>query len=244
MDIGIIIDLETSGIDPEKDKIIEIGLLEFAVGGQNLPAIAGMYSALQDPGVPLSEEIINLTGITDEILNGQKIDWDRVADYFARASIAIAHNAVFDRAFMQKCAPINTGGVHWGCSMRHIDWSAHGYRTRNLNYLAADHGFINPFAHRALFDCASVFRLITPHLEELILNSYRREFEILAKGAPFKAKDKLKAHGYRWDAERKSWYKRSFENELDQERAFLNREIYQNEDLHEEKEVSLNQPSF
>ena len=31
MDFGMIVDLETTGVDSEKDKIIEIGLLEFAV---------------------------------------------------------------------------------------------------------------------------------------------------------------------------------------------------------------------
>ena len=44
--------------------------------------------------------------------------------------------------------------------------------------------FRKSFAHRALFDCATTFRLITPYMQELIQNSFQKEFRIPATGAP------------------------------------------------------------
>ena len=49
MDIGIIVDLETTGIDCEKDEIIEIGIIEFALGTGQEPT-SPTCTALEDPG--------------------------------------------------------------------------------------------------------------------------------------------------------------------------------------------------
>jgi DNA polymerase-3 subunit epsilon len=240
MDYGIIVDLETTGADFDRDKIIEIGIVEFAVEEGHEPSIVNMYGALQDPGEPLSEEIKKLTGIDDVYLQGKQIDWKLVSDYFSRASIAIAHNAVFDRTFLMQRSELDLSSVHWGCSLRFIDWKAHGFKTRALNYLAADHGFVNPFAHRALFDCATTFRIVAPRLKELIECSFMREYRVFATGAAFDTKDLLKANGYRWDPEKRVWTKDVFENRLHEEREFLRLNVYRGADLHQEEEISLN----
>lgn len=235
MDIGLIVDIETTGIDSEKDEIIEIGILEFMLEAGKKPAITNMYSALEDPGFPLSSEIKKITGLDDALLKGQKIDWNFVRKLFSRSSIAIAHNMPFDRGFLVKREELSDLGTHWACSMKHIDWLGHGFKTRALNYLAADHGFVNAFAHRALFDCATTFRLISPYIQELVSRSFLKEYLILAHQAPFATKDKLKENQYRWDARGRVWTKEVFEDSLEQERAFLKSHIYSGEDTHEER---------
>lgn len=240
MDYGIIVDLETTGTDFSSDKIIEIGILEFALEEGYEPTIVNMYGALEDPHGPLPEEIRKLTGLEDVYLQGKKIDWKLVGDFFSRASIAIAHNAVFDRTFLLQRSEIDLSAVHWGCSLRFIDWKAHGFKTRALNYLAADHGFVNPFAHRALFDCATTFRIVAPRLKELMEYSFLREYRISATGAAFDTKDLLKANDYRWDAEKRVWSKDVFEDRIQSEREFLKLNVYRGADLHQEEEISLN----
>lgn len=237
MDTGLIIDLETTGTDPEKDKIIEIGIVEFAVEEGKPPMITNIYSSLEDPGVPLEDEIKKITGLDDPWLAGQRINWELVRRWFSKASMAIAHNAAFDRSFLLRREELAPLAIHWACSMRHINWQEHGFRNRSLNYLAADHGFVNPFAHRAVFDCAATFRLISPYLNELIHNSYQKEFAVFATGAPFEVKDLLRQRQYRWDAERRVWHKTVMEKDLQAERDFLAGEIYSGTDLHEEQEV-------
>jgi len=238
MDIGVILDLETTGLDPKKDQIIEIGLLSFVTDAENAPAIVETYSGLEDPGVEISAEVTKITGLTSGILKGQKIRWDLVRDILSRASIVIAHNAAFDRAFMEGRPEVKGLPLHWACSAKHINWRAHGHKTLALNYLAADQGFVNPFAHRALFDCATTFRIVTPKLAELVERSYMREFLVSAVGAPFEVKDVLRGRGYRWNPDQRVWAKSVFEDELQQEREFLAADVYRGQARHKEEELT------
>lgn len=237
MEFGLVLDVETTGIDANEDSIIEVGLLEFGLPeGEDQPHILNLYGALEDPGRPLSPEIQKITGLKDEILQGHHIAWDYVRGLMERASVIVAHNAAFDRSFMEKRPELQGLSCHWACSMKHIDWEAKGFRTRALNYLAADHGFLNPFAHRALFDCATTFRLVAPHLQELVQRSYLKEVRVLATSAPFETKDKLRENRYRWDNQKRLWFKDILEDGLDAERAFLQKEIYPaGRDSHDEQ---------
>jgi DNA polymerase-3 subunit epsilon len=227
MDFGLIVDVETTGLDPKTDKIIEIGLVEFAVGEGVDPTITGMYSGLEDPGGPIPPKVVEITGIGDRVVQGRAIDWALVKSYFDRASVVIAHKMSFDRAFLRRRPEL--GGleeVQWACSLKHIAWDRLGFKSRSLTYLAADHGFLNPFAHRALFDCATTFRLIAPRLNELLDAAAQREFRVLAKGSPFETKDKLRERGYRWDSETRVWWRDLLESYLPEERQWLAQEIY------------------
>jgi DNA polymerase-3 subunit epsilon len=239
MDTGLIVDLETTGLDPEKDRIIEIGVLEFAVDSKLSIAILNTYGAVEDPGIPLTPEIVKLTGLTSDHLAKRQIDWQRVQEMVDRSSIVIAHNMPFDRSFLVRRPELSLSSVHWGCSAKHIDWTAHGFRTRALNYLAADHGFVNPFAHRAVFDCATTLRVAGPYLAELIETSYQREYNFIATGAPFEAKDLLKERGYRWDQGQRVWQKVIFEKGAEAERQFLSAEVYRGASRHQEQLVTM-----
>ena len=82
-ELGSIIDVETTGVDSTKDKITEIGVLQFEYDPEQFKdspgapelTITGMYAGLQDPGRPLTAEIVKLTGLTDKVLAGKKIDY-------------------------------------------------------------------------------------------------------------------------------------------------------------------------
>ena len=240
MDVGLIVDLETTGLEPSKDKIIEIGLVEFGLNDGKDPVLLGMYGGLEDPGVPLTGEIQSLTGLTDEALRGQVIRWDLVREAWDRASVIVAHNAQFDRSFLMVRPDFAKSAKHWACTMRHIDWASKGFGSRKLQYLAADHGFVNPFAHRAVFDCATTFRLSAPHVRELINNSYEPEFKVIAVGSPFETKDILKRRGYQWDADGRVWHKTVLGVNIQGERDFLGTEVYRGPSRHAEEKIWFN----
>lgn len=234
MDFGIVLDLETTGLNAKKDKIIEIGILGFQYDGIGKSSIVSTYGAVEDPEIELSEEIVKLTGLTNSALAGQKIDWTYVRAIMDKASVVIAHNAEFDSGFLKMRPELEGVSCHWACSVNHIDWKAHGFRTRALNYLAADHGFVNPFAHRAVFDCATTFRLIEPYFPELIEKSYERSFRVLARQSPFETKDILRTRGYRWNPEERVWFIDLLESNLEAERKFLADEVYRGAQKQEE----------
>lgn len=235
MDVGIIVDVETTGLDPAHDKIIEIGILSFGIESGVAPVIIETYGGLEDPGVELSPEIVTLTGLSNLVLRGQKIRWDLVRSLFANAEVVIAHNAKFDKGFLEKRPELEGLKKHWACSATHIDWAALGIHGRKLVHIAAELGFVNPFAHRALFDCAATFRVIAPHFEQLVARSYEREALFSAIGSSIDKKDVLKARGYRWNPAERVWEKLLPESRWDEERKFLAAEVYGGEARHMEK---------
>jgi len=238
MDFGVIIDVETTGLSPTSDKIIEIGLLEFQVGSAGKPELLRTYGALQDPGTNLSADIIRITGLSDAMVAGQSINWDIVREMLTRASVVVAHNADFDRSFIERVPELIGLNLHWACSMRHIDWRSKHFNAVALNYLAADHGFVNPFAHRAVFDCATTFRLITEHFSELVNRSHEREYLVQAVGSPFETKDLLRQRGYRWDADQRVWSRVLAESALPEERNFLQEQVYRGRGSAVERQLS------
>ena len=237
MDYGVIVDVETTGLDPTTSDIIEIGLLEFSVDKNYSPKLLSTYSSLQETDCEISPEITRITGIDARMIKNHSINWSLVSNAFSKASVVIAHNMAFDRAFLERIDVLSALNCHWACSLKHINWSSHGFKTRALNYLASDHGFVNPFSHRALFDCATTFRLITPYLEELITKSYETEYEFAAVGAPFEKKDILRKNGYQWDPKKRVWFKVVYESETARERLFLANEIYGGKSAHKEKQL-------
>ncbi len=240
METGLILDVETTGLDCSKDRIIELAFIKFAIVPESLVLrILSTYSALEDPGIEISSEITQITGLDNSILQGQKIDWEMVKRTLEEASIVVAHNADFDRGFIEKRAELSTIKKHWACSLKHIRWKKHGFKTRALNYLAADHGFLNPFAHRALFDCATTFRLIQKYFSELLELSYQPEMIFFATNAAFGKKDLLKNADYQWNGDQKVWSKRVFQCDSDHEKVFLRDFIYGGYSQHTEKFLTL-----
>lgn len=238
---GVIWDVETTGLENATDKIIEIGALEFEwledITEESRivhpPRIVSMYGGLQDPGAPLTAEIVKLTGITDKDVAGKTLDRARLHALVQKADLHVAHNMEFDRGFIQKDEfftsieiPADVAPTPWACTIKHIDWAAKGFRSAALNYLAADHGFVNPFPHRALFDCATTFRLMQPHFIELLTNFVQKSFRVYAWSSPFETKDKLRERRYQWDPGLKVWKKDVLESQLEGERAFLAEHVY------------------
>lgn len=94
----VIIDLETTGLNAKRDKIIEIGAVRIDKNGNR-----ETFQRLIDPEISLTPDISRLTGITDDMLYGQPLIEDVIDDFvdFVGDATPIAHNAAFDGSFLE-----------------------------------------------------------------------------------------------------------------------------------------------
>jgi len=232
--IGIAIDVETTGLNRNDDQVIEIGLRKFLFNRENGDILSAdeFYQGLQDPGHPLSAEIQQLTGLTDAMLEGQRIDWDSVNAHLDSAQLIIAHNAGFDRPFIDRNAQSSAAKI-WGCSLKQIDWFAKGYTSQKLEILSIYHGFFTD-AHRALSDVNALTYLLShrdeatgkTYFAELLDNARRPFTRVFATAAPFESKDILKRRGYSWDTAQRVWSKSIFTSDLSGETQWLENNVY------------------
>jgi DNA polymerase-3 subunit epsilon len=230
--VAVVVDVETTGLDVENDKIIELALrrIRYDPAGR-IVEIGKSWSWREDPGVALSEDVIRLTGITDQYLVGRRID-DRIAtNILSSSSLIIAHNAAFDRPLVERRLPA-LPQARWACSMNEIDWRAAGFEGRTLRWLCAQAGWFYD-AHRAEADIDAVITLLMHErtdgrsfMWELDSSAASDSWLIEAVGAAMSSKDALRMRGYRWDPKAKVWWREVFERDFPDEEAWLAREIY------------------
>jgi DNA polymerase-3 subunit epsilon len=201
--VAAVVDVETTGTNPDRDKIIELGICLFEYDRQNgrIYRVLGSWEWLEDPGFSIPSEI---TGITDEIVAGHRIDDRAVNDLLGRVVVVIAHNADFDRRFLEKRIP-GFATKHWACSRFDIDWKAEGIRSSALEFVAYSLGFFHD-GHRVASDCrATLHALAQPlpgtgrlALQALLEQARLPTWRLWARDAAIEKKDALKARGYTW----------------------------------------------
>lgn len=230
---GVFLDVETTGVDSRSDQIIELAMVpfEYSPDGRVFNVEKG-FVGLQDPGRPLSSFITGLTGLTDEQLRGERLDPDEVRSYLDGVSLAVAHNADFDRPFFEKTFP-DLEPLAWACSQREVPWGQLGVQGRKLEYIAYRCGVFFE-GHRAEVDCQVGIHVLATDwlgdgrtaLSSLLESSKRVDARVWALGSPFETKDLLKGRGYRWDGGRRVWYRDLPEPQLEPERRWLAEKIY------------------
>ncbi len=150
--IFLILDTETTGIDHEKDRVIEIGF-----AATNLQNLLGDGSQLVNPGVPISAEASACHHMVDEdvedclpleeVLAAMSEDWA----LWGEACAYVAHNAPFDRGFLPKLTDkpwLDT----YRMSKRYLPELPHHANQFLRYHLRLDVPRDIP-AHRALGDC-------------------------------------------------------------------------------------------
>jgi len=212
----VILDTETTGLDASRDQIMELALLRIQVDTQTglVTGPVQVYDGLRDPGMPVPKIAREITGITDEMLAGQQLDMARVHSLLEGVDLVIAHNAGFDRPFVEGLLP-QAQGLNWACSFADIDWTAAGRSSAKLSYLASELGWFYD-AHRAEMDCHALLKVLAAELPgqgvnglaHLLAAARLPSYRLQATGAPFAAKELLKNRGYRWDSAAKVWHTR------------------------------------
>lgn len=229
---GIFLDVEATGLNIRTDRITQLALVPFTYDANGIIVDAGVgLSYYDDPGVPIPAEVVELTGITDEMVRGQKIDEAAVGELVSSAGIVIAHHASYDRPMVERRIPLFRDAF-WGCSYKDIDWKKRfGCRTSKLGVVLSDSLAEFHEAHRAVDDCHVGVHVLgsargddgRTALAHLLESARKNTVRIWATDAPFTVKDSLKNHGYTWSngdgGTRKCWW-------LDTLPSLLNDELH------------------
>ena len=160
----VCVDLETTGLNPKIDKVIEIGAVKVVEG-----KVAETFSMLVNPGRNLEQRVVDLTGINDaELARAPYIEMvlPRFIDFVEDLPL-LGHNVQFDFSFLKKAA-VNMG-MKMECTavdtLRIARVHLAGLEKKTLEFLC-DYYRISYQAHRAYEDAYATHLLYQKMVEE------------------------------------------------------------------------------
>lgn len=174
--IGGCIDVETTGLSPYVDEVVEFALVLFSCNRKTheITGVLNEYSGLREPHCAVSRGAFQVHGLSPRILKGKYLDNDKILFLLSQADFLISHNAEFDYNFVIRLFP-EFSTKPWYCSMSGIGWRGKGFNSRGLQNLLIGHGIEIAQSHRALDDARAVIALLRklnekgkPYLGELL----------------------------------------------------------------------------
>lgn len=211
------LDWETTGLDPETDRIIDVGLV---LWDSDVRAPVRMSGFLVQSDVVVSSKISKLTGITPAALKkfGLKPSeaFGIVERYLSQADIVCAHNGnEFDKLFWHEWVKREGRKVRDKLWLdTYTDLPVPGGK---LIHMAAEAGFVNPFPHRALTDVLSMLRLLDAHDINKVYKRAKLPNVVLQAVVTYERNALAKERGYRWNRDHKQWRKILKEGEAKKE---------------------------
>ncbi len=229
------LDVETTGLDANTCEIIELGAVLWDTDRKTPLVIFSELVALPK-GQSVPQEITQITGIQDSDLKNfakpKEEVLSRLTNLMGQADYIVAHNAPFDRAFIEKAlnefpsTPVVEGALKktWLDSVLDVPYPER-IGSKKLSYLAAEHLFLNYYSHRAIFDVLTMLKIISQYdIKEIIKLNASPNLTVKAI-VSFEEKDKAKAKGYSWDAKNRLWIKSLKEINLERERQSCDFEL-------------------
>lgn len=219
-EILLIVDLETTGLDPQKDQVIELGAILYSVSQScTLQQLSTLFPVTENAAVTVNRITTQASQLVEnfDLILQQFSRWTVQADYL------VAHNAAFDRQWfgLGSLPPLEKP---WLCTYDDFVWSKNPKPTSLVNTVL-NHGLGVSSAHRALTDCQLIAALFdrlaeSDGLKSLLMQAIARskepKIEVIAK-VSYDNRNLAKQWGFKWNAEAKIWSKIMRPSDLAQE---------------------------
>jgi DNA polymerase-3 subunit epsilon len=209
----LILDTETTGLDPSQGQCIEVGAILFDVAAR---AVLSQVSFLLPAPANPAEHVNGIAAAVTRRPQPWQAGLTCFSALVASADAVLAHNAGFDRQWFG-IAPLPAITLPWICSMDDIRWPAdrHLRATPSVRDLALAYGVPVWAAHRALTDCTYLAQVLErcDDLEDLLAAALepRRLFRAQLSYAE---RHRAREAGFRWnDPVPGAWSRRLSERE-------------------------------
>ncbi len=177
----VALDLETTGLDPARDRVIEVGAVAFTPEG-----VTASMERLVDPGRSVPEMVLRLTGIRPEELRGAASAESALAELteFMRGRLPVGHGARLDVDFLL------SAGI-WDPAWEILDTLEvarivlPSAPSHSLPLLSTELGFAQPRPHRALDDADATRQLLLRLRDEAAALNEGLKESMLALVAPY-----------------------------------------------------------
>lgn len=215
------LDFETSGMEPELHSITEVGAVLWST---ELHAPLKSIGYLVNPINPVWDEACqNITGITPQLCEQQGYTSEnglkQLLRWYNQAEAVCAHNGNrFDKFFLNKWCKKHDLEIEdkvWIDTM--TDLKMPRKAAKKLTYMAAEHGFLNPFPHRALFDVMTMLVILDRYPLDEVMRMARSPMLTIEAIVSYENRELAKTGGFYWKSEGKKWLKDIKECELEEE---------------------------
>lgn len=225
------LDLETTGLDFEKDFITEVGAVLWCTEEQK--PLAVLNHLVVDLDMPeLSPEIVALTGLTTGMCQEFGLPFQAVFNALEtlairhKADYIVAHNGEnFDKPMLY--AHLKRHGIS-SPKFESIPWIdtktdlifEREPDSRRLRHLALDYGFMNPFEHRAVFDVLTMLKVLSHQDIHKVIEYQKVPWVTLRALVEYQDRELAKAQRFSWEkigdkVYPKSWVKRVKADKMD-----------------------------
>ena len=210
----LILDTETTGLEPSRAQCIELGAVLFHVPSRSvLSQVSFLMPAQRNPAQ-------HVNGIAPQITQLSQ-PWQAGLTCFEAmleaADAVLAHNVAFDRQWfgIDPLPPIHKP---WICSMEDIHWPSERHLRPNpsVRDLALAYGVPVWAAHRALTDCTYLVQVFERCTElEALLQAAMEPRQLFRANLPYAERHRAKEAGFRWnDPVRGAWSRRLSDREV------------------------------